>query len=168
MQKRAAGPEQLTEIPYLELDVIVLHRLHVEPDRCSNTRTPSHQVPPNPTQQVECAGGVDNSESELTWDRGDDLPHLQPICEGEPKHTSGSESRALAGTAPQIRRGPAVIRGGRGDETGGARLTEYGGLAGIVEAQEEDGVLWAGVSQGWLLGGMGGRGVRPSLLVACR
>jgi hypothetical protein len=31
-----------------------------------------------------------------------------------------------------------VIRGGKGDETGGARLTEYGGLAGIVEAEDQD------------------------------
>jgi len=105
MQKRAAGSEQLTEIPYLELDVIVLHRLHVEPDRCSNTRTPSHQVPPNPTQQVECAGGVDNSEPELTWDRGDDLPHLQPICDqntrADQNREPSRERRRRSGADPR-------------------------------------------------------------------
>jgi hypothetical protein len=79
-----------------------------------------------------------NQKPELTWDSGDDLPHLQPICEDEPKHTSGIR---IGEPSPQIRGGPAEIRGGKGDETGGERLTEYGGLAGIVEAEDEDACL---------------------------
>ena len=41
-----------------------------------------------------------------------------------------------------------MIRGGRGDETGGARLTEYGGLAGIVEAEEEKFGVLVGEAEG--------------------
>lgn len=94
MNQRLGGT--LTEIPDLELDVVVLHRLHVEPNRCSNatttTSTSTHVTKPAEQNRIEEKNaGIGSGEP--TWDRGDDLPHLQPICEKKKKHKHPDQIR---------------------------------------------------------------------------
>lgn len=91
----------LTEIPNLELDVIVLHRLDVEPDRCSKTNTdttPPHiksKLDPYTSNEMHTLVGHQNRKP--TWDRGDDLPNLQPIC--KPHHMNQNSETPTNRTA---------------------------------------------------------------------
>lgn len=66
-----------------------------------------------------------------TWDRRDDLPHLQPIC--EPPHHRNQNSETLANRTAD----PRGITEDWGRKRSGS-LTEDGSLAGIVEAEDED------------------------------
>jgi len=103
----------------------------------THTHTRHHIKSNNSNQQQEWRVG----KSELTWDRGDDLSHLQPICETKQSTRKDQNRGTLAEQNRRSAGGTAEIRGGRGDGTGRVRLTEYGGLAGIVQAEDEDASL---------------------------
>ena len=60
----------LTEVPDLEFDVVVLHRLHVEPDRCSKDTTPHHVKPMLPKKRNAQTSWVSEQEAHLgSWRR---------------------------------------------------------------------------------------------------
>jgi hypothetical protein len=132
-----AGSEWLTEIPHLELNVVVLHRLHVEPNRCINT---THAIissnPPTPTKQSKCTGKLVNQNRNSLGI----VETTSPICSRSARPKPNTRIRIEKhsdGTKQQIRGGPADTRQGSG-EKGGAILTQNGGLASIVEAEDED------------------------------
>jgi hypothetical protein len=60
----------------------------LNPIAASTQHTRHHFVEStNANLTIEMHRQVGKSEQELTWNRGDDLPHLQPICATTIKHT---------------------------------------------------------------------------------
>lgn len=91
---RAARSESLTEIPDLELDVVVLHRLHVEANRCSKAHKhniTSHQIQHlicTPTKQYTKESGMSIGTHLGSWRR--------PPPSAADLRTPRSEVRTLA------------------------------------------------------------------------